>query len=168
MIQQTWDDTNRTVISIDDETGDVVDERPYDDNENENADNLAAQETEEAQRVSLREQLAGGVADVQKAKDDAQADIAAADNLLAQANTLVGQIDARIAAITAWTPGTTYKQSDLVAVKNEILSILQRQKDITNAIGGIYSYRKSVDQNAVLTDNSLLWLARLASNDLGV
>lgn len=168
VILKKWDNESRTYTETDEETGEVVFERPYDDTENQNADNEAQWAAEAAEREALKQQLVGGVQDIIAARDAAQADIATADALLAQANALVTQLDARLAAITAWTPSTTYKQSDLVAVKNEVLTILQRQKDITNAIGGLYAYRKANDQNAVMTDNSLLWLARLASDTLDV
>ena len=39
-------------------------------------------------------------------------------------------------------------------------------KTITDAMSAMYTYRKAVDDNAVLTDNALLWLAKQGSGDV--
>lgn len=166
VLRRRWDDEARVYTEYDEDGFETV-TRPFTDSENENADRLAALAADEAQAEALRAQLAEGVAAILAARDAADADRAQADNLKAQADSLSQAIQARIAAVSAFTPGATYRQSDLVAVRDELVSLLNRQKQITDAMAGMYAYRRAVDTNAVTTDNALLWLARLVSGVLG-
>lgn len=139
---------------------------PFNANENENADRVAQAAADQERAAMLRQQLAEGVAAILAARDAADADRAQADILKTQADSLSAAIQARIAAVAAFVPGATYRQSDLVAVRDELVTLLNRQKQITDAMAGMYAYRRAVDANAVTTDNALLWLARLVSGEI--
>jgi hypothetical protein len=166
VLRRWWDYDTRTYHEYDEEGTETL-SRPFDADEAANADALAAQQAADDKRAALRQQLASGVTAILAARDAASADVAQADNLQAQANTLSQQTQARITAVSAFVPGTTYRQADILAIRDELVSILNRQKTITDAMAGMYAYRKNVDQNAMTTDNALLWLARLASGVLG-
>lgn len=153
-----WDDDTSRVLSISDD-GTVIDSRPY------TAAEIA--ERELARRMkTLSEQLAAGIQIITTARDAAQADIATADSLRGQADALATVVQDRITAVAAFVPGATYRASDLVAIRSEVLSILDRQKTVIEALREMYQYRKAVDVNAVETDEALLWLARLVSGVL--
>jgi hypothetical protein len=51
-------------------------------------------------------------------------------------------------------------------VRNAIVDVLARVEEIQQALADFYAYRVAVDRNAVITDDALLWLARLVSGAL--
>jgi hypothetical protein len=119
-----------------------------------------------SERNILLTQLASGIADITAARTAAQDDIAQADILKGQADALSNQIATHITQIQAFAPGATYSQAQMNAIRDAIVAITQRQKSITDAMGSMYQYRKAVDQNAVTTDNAILWLARIVSDNI--
>jgi hypothetical protein len=165
VLREFWNDTTRTYTAYN-ASGAVTSTRPYTTLENQNADREAADTSRLNSKSALLSQLYSGVAQIQSARDAANADIAAADSLNTQALTLSSQTQARITAVAGWTPSATYSQADINLIKSEISSILTRQKQILDAMADMYVYRKAVDQNALSTDDALLWLARLVSDNI--
>jgi hypothetical protein len=119
-----------------------------------------------SERNILLTQLASGIADITAARTAAQDDMAQADILKGQADALSNQIATHITQIQAFTPGATYNQAQMNAIRDAIIAVTQRQKSITDAMSAMYQYRKAVDQNAVTTDNAILWLARIVSDNI--
>lgn len=113
--------------------------------------------------AAVRAQLAAGVEGIQQARAAAAADITEADNLRAAAGTHRAAAAAQRAQVAAFTPAATYRASEMTAVRDQIAAVLQRQELILTALADMYAYRAAVDRNAVITDDALLWLARLAA-----
>jgi hypothetical protein len=119
----------------------------------------------ESTRQTLMAQLTSGVNAIQDARDAAQNDTATADILRGQADALAGQITTHITQMQAFNPNASYSQAQMVAMRDAIIAIAQRQRQIAEAMSGMYQYRKAVNENAVTTDNALLWIARLISDN---
>ena len=118
-----------------------------------------------ASTLETQQAILDGIAAIQSARDAAQADVAVVDNLKAQADTLSAAITARLTTVAAFTPAATYDPAQLAAVKGEVVWLLKQLKTLTDATAEMYNWRRAVDQNAVLTDASLIGLARLAQGD---
>lgn len=144
----------------------MPDENPYD------VAALEADRQREAQRETLArdtsQALRDGIAAVEAAREQARADMAVADTLTAQADALSAAITNRLAAVAAFTPSPTYAPSDLTAVKGEIVWALKQLKTLADAQSGMFGWRRAVDQNAVLTDSSLIGLAHIATRYEGI
>jgi hypothetical protein len=113
--------------------------------------------------AAFQAQLVAGVAVLESAKDTATADITTAQGLRATALNGLTAAQTQRGTVAAFVPSATYKATDLAAVRDQMLTIIDRQAAILQAIADIYTYRAAVDQNAVTTDDALLWIARLAS-----
>ena len=113
--------------------------------------------------ATFQDQLVAGVAVLAAAKANAQDDIPVAQGL--RATALDGKTAAQTqrSQVAGFVPNATYRAADLAAVRDQLLTVLDRQAAILQALADIYQYRVAVDQNAVTTDNALLWIARLAS-----
>lgn len=116
--------------------------------------------------ADVRAQLAAGVEGIQQARAAAAADITEADTLRAAAGTHRAAAAAQRAQVAAFTPAATYRASEMTAVRDQLAAVLQRQELILAALADMYAYRAAVDRNAVVTDDALLWLARLAAGTL--
>jgi hypothetical protein len=66
-------------------------------------------------------------------------------------------------AVAGFVPSATYSQAEITAIKGAMLAILDRQVLVIGAIAGLLGWRVGVDENALITDDALLWLAQLAS-----
>jgi hypothetical protein len=143
----------------------VPGENPYD------VAALEADRQREAEREALARDTArtlrDGIAAVEAAREQARADIAVVDGLSAQATALSTQITNRIAAVSAFTPAATYSPAQLAAVRDELVWCLTQLRTLTDAQNGMYGWRRAVDRNAVLTDDSLIGLARIATRREG-
>jgi hypothetical protein len=132
---------------------------------------LEAGRQREAQRETEARDTArairDGIAAVEAAREQARADVAVVDGLTAQASALSSAIASRLAAVTAFTPSATYDPADLTRVKGEIVWALKQVRTLTDALGELYGWRRAVDRNAVLTDDSLIGLARIATRREG-
>jgi hypothetical protein len=117
---------------------------------------------ENAARDQMLTQLAMGVTAILAARDAAQGDITTAVTLKSQADALSAQISTHISQMQASTPANTVAY--MTAMRDAIVAVANRQKLVVDAMSAMYTYRRAVDENAVTTDNALLWLARLASN----
>lgn len=164
-LRERWDDDTRTHTTYD-EAGAVIDQRPYTSSEEENADAEADRIAREERRAQLAAQLLEGIAEIEAARDEAQADIDTATGLKAQADSLATAIGTQRGSVLAWTPQKTYTTADLIAIRDQLAQVLARQEQIVDALSSFYAYRVAVDRNAVQTDNALLWLAQRATNML--
>lgn len=125
---------------------------PFTEGENATADGLAAAQEELDSGKRLRDQLAAGLAAITAARDAAQGDIATRQAAATAAVTLKGQADAFVAkgAFTAADIGTLGSAVSQIAA----------------ALASIDGWAAAVDQNAVITDDALLWLGALVSENL--
>lgn len=121
----------------------------------------------EAETRGMSKEIRDGIEAIRQAQEAARADVATVDVLIAQAEALSAQIAARLALVEAFTPGATYRQADLAAIKGEVVGLLTRQGQLTEAQSRMFEWRRAVDQNAVLTDGALLGLAQLVVTDQG-
>jgi hypothetical protein len=162
---EEWDDDALTYRCFDD-SGSVIEERPYTSGEAAESRERAEGAVREAAQQRLREQLAAGVADIAAARAAAADDQVRAEALRTQA------LDAKAATVTqrqaveAFAPAATYSATQLGQVRNAIADVLARVEEIQQALADFYAYRVAVDRNAVITDDALLWLARLVSGAL--
>lgn len=115
-------------------------------------------------RAQMLADLRNGINAIIAARTAAQNDIATATTLKSQADTLSGQIQTSATQWQASTPANTVAY--ITALRDAVVLTAQRQKQIVDAMSAMYVYRKAVDENAVTTDNSLLWLARVVSDQI--
>jgi len=118
---------------------------------------LAATAEAESERLLLS-QLSAGIEALKRAKNAAQGDVAVAEALKSQADALSSQLSTQRSQASAWTP--VLSVAGLTSIKNQIVQILNTQKLIVDAMSAMYAYRKAVDENAVTTDEALIWLAK--------
>jgi hypothetical protein len=156
-----WLDT--TLRLAYDETPGSFGVRPFTAAENTYVDGLDGEEQVTAAEKTLRQQLEQGIANIQAARDAAENDIVTAQNAHAAALDVQSAAQAQRDGVAAFVPAATYSQAQMTAVKNALLAILDRQGLIIQAIAANLGWRVAVDENAVTTDNALLWLAQLAS-----
>lgn len=114
----------------------------------------------------VQAQLAAGITAIQAARDAASQDVAVAEGLRTTAANLKTQAETQRTQVLAFTPNATYSQAQLAAVRDAVGQVLARQALILEALAGLFAHRGAVDQNAVRTDDALLWLARLAAGVL--
>lgn len=164
ILVEEWNDDEAVYRSFED--GELLEERAYTANE---AAPIVDRETEAARETTLqnlRDQLAAGVAKIQYARTAAQDDKVKAETLRTQALEALAATVAQRKAVDAFTPATAYSATQLGQVRNAIADALTRIEGIQQALADSYAYRAAVDANAVITDDALLWLARLASGVL--
>lgn len=164
-LMEEWDD--EAMIYRRFEGGALVQERTYTPEEAEYPEAYQAGLEEQATIRNLRDQLTSGVSSIIAARDAAVQDAVVAAGFQAQANAAEESTETQHATVTAFAPSATYSQAQVVAIRDAIADLLVRVAQIQQALAEIYSYRVAVDNNAVLTDDALLWLARLASGSLG-
>lgn len=158
----TWFDID-TRVAHDLASGGGDQTRPFTDRENAMADALLADLAQQQQESALRDQLAAGVSGIQAARTAAIADVAAAKALRDAATTAQTAAQQQRATVAGWVPSTAYKAADLVAIRDQVATVLDRQAAILGALADLGTYRAAVDENAKTTDDALLWLAQLAS-----
>lgn len=118
-------------------------------------------ETTEAEVADSR--FRAGVQRIVEAREAAEADVPVAEALRVQAEATKAAALGQKGQVDAFVPGATYRASDLAAIRSMLSQILDRQAQILEAIARDAAWRKAVDRNAVITDDSLLWLARQAT-----
>lgn len=150
-----------------DATGALVVDRGFNAVENITGDKLVAEEDGASSAITIRQQLRDGAAQLAAARDAAQADIATADSKKTQADSLSAAAATQLTQVQGFTPGATYKQSDMVAIRDALATVISRQKTEIDALSEGFGYRKAVDQNAVTTDNAIIGLAKIVGNALG-
>lgn len=121
-------------------------------------------DAEQAARAKLVTDLRAGTAAIVAAKNAATADALVAATAKTQAETLSGQVAARKTAVDASTPAATVAY--ITAMRAEISYLLAQVKVIVDAFALLQAWRKAVDENAVTTDNALLWLAKQSTGDV--
>jgi cytosine/adenosine deaminase-related metal-dependent hydrolase len=161
---EEWDDDTTTYRRFDD--GEVVEERPYSVTEAEVVERREAEVVRASAAQALRDQLAAGVASIRAARDAAEQDQAQAEALLVLALDAKASTVTQRQTVAAFTPAASYSATQLGQVRNAIVDVLARVEEIQQALADFYAYRVAVDRNAVITDDALLWLARLASGAL--
>jgi hypothetical protein len=162
VLRERWDDTGRTYTTWD-AGGVQTSQRPYTPEENARADAEAANRVTAEATSTLLQQLYAGVVSIQAARDAASNDITTADGLRTQATSLKASATSQKASIAAFVPGATYKQSDIVAIRDALVTMIGREESQLQAFVDGFTYRIAVDQNAITTDDALLWLARYVS-----
>lgn len=100
------------------------------------------------------------------ARTAAPDDQARAESLVTQAFEAKAATLTQRQAVEVFTRAPTYSAAQLDQVRNIIAKTLTCIEEIQQALADFYAYRAQVDANAVLTDNALLWLARIASGAL--
>ncbi len=108
--------------------------------------------------------LRSGVTAITAARQAAVSDQATADTLRTQIAGVKSAASTQKTGVDAFAPGTTYKQSDLTAIKTALSAILARQLLIIDAIDSLTAWRRAVDVNAVTTDDALIGLARIQAD----
>lgn len=121
-------------------------------------------DSEQAARAKLLTDLRDGTAAIVTAKNAATADAGVAATAKTQAETLSGQVAARKTSVDASTPAATLAY--ITAMRAEISYLLAQVKVIVDAVALLQAWRKAVDDNAVITDNALLWLAKQTTGDV--
>lgn len=106
---------------------------------------------EELEQV-LRKQLEEGIQAFLDAKTRAESDVVVAETARQAVLTLRGQAQ-------AFSPAATYQSSQLRDIAGAIAQLADQ-------VAEIQQWRGAVDQNAVDTDNALVWLGRLAGRAL--
>lgn len=147
-----------------DAAGVLIVDRGFNALEDQMADIEIAKQDGATATAQLRKQLYDGVTALEQARADAQGDVATANGLNATALNLKTAATTQKGQVQAFIPKTTYTQSDLTAIRDAIATVIARQETIIQAMADMYVYRVAVDNNAVLTDNSIIWLARLTSD----
>lgn len=153
-ILREWKDDQTRKVYIYDEAGVeiVASRRDYTPEENLVADADVQQRLFEATRQSYLDDLAAGIPNILAARDAASADAESMDPVIAD---LIAKRD----AVAAFAIPSTYSQATITAIKNELIAI--RNFMINQA-----QYRKAVDNNAVTTDNALLWVGRVITDTI--
>lgn len=158
---EQWDDDTRTYS---DYTQAVTVTRPYTGAENAAAGQRAAEEAATEAEAAILTALRSGVATITTARQAALGDQATADTLRGQIATVKAAATTQKTGVDGFAPGTTYRQSDLNAIKGALSAIIARQVLIIDALDSLTAWRKAVDVNAVTTDDALIGLARIQAN----
>lgn len=116
--------------------------------------------------AALEAKLAAGIEQIRAARTAAQGDIAVAEAQRDLAVAAKADAEAQAALIAGFTPGATYRQADIIAIRNQMGALLQRQIKVIEAITGAYTYRIAVDEDAVKQHTALLWVAKYVSGEL--
>lgn len=162
-LREEWDDDAR-IVTFYDAQGNQVGQRGY--TSAEGPETVAVLDTS-ADGINRRRylcQLAEGIPAIIAAREATQADLAVAGELQQQALAIASNVEAHIAQMAEWTP--TANLAGVTALRDALVAVANRQRIIVTALAGSFAYRQAVDANAVLTDNAILFLARLASETL--
>lgn len=119
--------------------------------------------TQTTTRSDILQQLADGVAQIQTVRAAASSDIATADAAQSQALTVKGQATTQKGTVSSAAVPATYQTSTITFLRDQLAAVIARQELITQAIADGFAYRKAVDQNALVTDDALIGLARIIS-----
>lgn len=160
----TWDDDE--TLTHYDFTTEPYTLTPYTDEEAAEAQPRMAETQRLATRDRLHQQLAQGVAGIVAARDAAVEDQVRAEQLHAQALAAKAATVSQRQSVAAFSPAASYSAAQLGQVRGAIVDVLARVEEIQQALADFYAYRAQVDANAVITDDALLWLARITSGVL--
>ncbi|MGH9271153.1 MAG: hypothetical protein ACRDZ2_07755 [Ilumatobacteraceae bacterium] len=163
VVRERRDDTAR-LFRIYSAVGSETSTLAYDADENAAADHRIGARTRKTAETELLDQLAAGIAQIVTARNAATADAATATTAKTQAEALSGQIAARKTTVDNAT--LTLNLASLNAIKAEVSYLLAQVKIIVDAFAQLQAWRRAVDENAVTTDNALLWLAKHASGEV--
>lgn len=145
------DDETRTVKFYD-AAGVLTSSTDYSAEMNAAADIRAFVRDQQEARETFLNQLATGLPQILTARDAAQAD---ADAMTAAIADLTLKRD----QVAAFAVPATYAAATITAIKNDLVAI-------RNTLIAQAQYRKAVDQNAVITDNALLWVAKVLTDQV--
>lgn len=107
-------------------------------------------------------EITARAADIQHTTELATADIDFAQGRIDIAVSMTASLAATKTTINAWNPSATYKASDLVAIKGQLVNIIDQLSTITTALNELYKYRKANDQSTIDINNALIWMAKKA------
>lgn len=156
-----WDTTDRLRHDI---TTGVDVTTVFSASENALADALAAAQDALDANAQLRDQLVRGIAAFTQARDDAQADVLVAQSM--QADAAAYQSQAQALAGTPFTAAGTYQAAQLQGLADAVKATANRQALVFAALSNLLGWRAAVDDNAVRTDNAVIWLGTLAGRAL--
>lgn len=122
----------------------------------------AEEERVEAAEVATIKQ---GMAPLKRAKQDAQADQATADNLRAEAQGLTTDLQTLKGQIDGFTASATYSPQQMNQMRNMLSQVVASQIKVTQALAEGYTYRKGNNQSVVATVTSVLYLFRRFFNE---
>jgi hypothetical protein len=166
-IKTVWDYSTDPWTAYEyDQQGAVVNSRPFTENEVTVAQQRLALETATQQRAALLDQLMTGVVDIQETIDQAQDDIATAEGLQTQAETIKAGATTQRTQIAAFTPAASYSQAQINAIKGQLDQLAARDEVFAQAFADGFAYRRNVDQAMVKAYRAILWLARVISGRL--
>ena len=106
----------------------------------------------------LRPIVLGGLEALAAAQTAAAGDIPAAQQSAAQAATVAQQAIAQRAAVAAWTPVATV--AGVTAIRDQMVTMLDRQTIVMQALSDLYSYRAANDADAIRSHRAAEFLAR--------
>lgn len=159
-----WIDTVQRIAY--DETPGATPVRPLTAAENARVDELTGVETETGAEAELRTQLANGITALTAARQAARDDVITANDLRTQALALQEAAVTQRQGVQAFNANATYSAAQMNAVRDQMVTLLNRQATILQAMAGMYQYRAANDENAITIASSLLWVARLLSGIL--
>ena len=108
--------------------------------------------------TELRQQVIDGLDALATAQTSAANDVPTAQAAASQAATVAAQAAAQRAQVAAWTPVLTV--AGLAAIRDQMVTMLDRQTIILQALGDLYRYRAANDADAVLSHHASEYLAR--------
>ena len=108
--------------------------------------------------AQLRQSVLAGLDLLATAQAAAAADVSTAQASAAQADTLAAQIATQRGQVAAWTPVVTV--AGLTAIRDQMVTMLDRQQIMMQALADLYRYRASNDADAVLSHRASEFLAR--------
>lgn len=158
-----WDADTRTLSQV---VGGAIVTRPFTLEENEVIANREAAAEVVVEQDDWRKQLANGIDNLAEARDQAQDAVdgaltasqrAAGD--LPSANALVAQ--AAALAASGSTP-------EVRALAEGVRQLAVWRVQVDNMLVDLWTWAAAVDRNAVMTDNALIYLARLAQRQGGL
>ena len=132
---------------------------PWSESEAAWAAGLVAKIADEDLRTTLIATLQTGITDFTGYRDTAQADIATATQMQTDAATY--RTTAQTLAGTAFAAAPTYQPAQLQAIADSVKATATRQGVVFSALANLLGWRAAVDQNAVKTDQALIYLAKL-------
>lgn len=150
-IVETWDDETLTYTNH--QTGES---RAFTPEENEQALERARNNVANA----LRDQIKAAVDEIITIRDEAKNDQATAQALENAARNIAAQLTTQSNQIAGWTPNATYRQADMIAMRDQIKTLTDRQQQVAGALADFYNYRRLNDIAVVKIYNAVLWLAR--------
>ncbi len=114
--------------------------------------------SDEGRLGELRGQVLAGLDGLAAAQAAAAADIPTAQAAAQQATLLAQQAAAQRGVVAGWTPVVTI--AGLTAIRDQMVTMLDRQTIIMQALADLYGYRAANDADAIRSHRAAEFLAR--------